>query len=78
MFGSIVSVIIVWAFAPRMPRRTAKGAQEQRKWEAFRNYLHDLTRFQDMETAQESFEKYLPYAIAFGRGEGSGCGVSRV
>jgi uncharacterized protein (TIGR04222 family) len=66
MLGSIVSVIIVWAFAPHMPQRTLTGAQEQRKWEAFRNYLKDLTRFQEMETAKESFEKYLPYAIAFG------------
>ncbi len=66
MFGSILSVLIVWAFGPRMPRRTSQGAQEARKWEAFRNYLEDLTRFQDMETAQEQFEKYLPYAVALG------------
>jgi len=66
LLGSIPSVIIVWVFAPRMPRRTARGAQEQRKWQAFENYLRDLTRFQDMEAAQETFEKYLPYAIAFG------------
>jgi uncharacterized protein (TIGR04222 family) len=66
VIGSIVSVLIIWLFAPRMPQRTTKGAQEQRKWEAFRNYLEDLTRFQDMDTAKESFEKYLPYAIAFG------------
>lgn len=66
MIGSIVSVIAMWVFAPHMPQRTARGAQEQRRWEAFRNYLRDLTRFQDMETARESFEKYLPYAIAFG------------
>jgi uncharacterized protein (TIGR04222 family) len=66
MLGSVASVIIVWVFAPHMPQRTASGAQEQRKWEAFRNYLKDLTRFQDMESAKESFEKYLPYAIAFG------------
>ena len=66
LFGSIISVIIVWCFAPFMPQRTASGAQEQRKWEAFRNYLHDLTRFQDMESAKDSFEKYLAYAIAFG------------
>ncbi|NLV72728.1 MAG: DUF2207 domain-containing protein [Actinobacteria bacterium] len=66
MVGSIVSVGIVWAFAFRMPQRTPKGAQEQRKWEAFRNYLRDLTRFQDMESAERSFEKYLPYAVAFG------------
>jgi uncharacterized protein (TIGR04222 family) len=66
LIGTVVSVIIVWAFAPHMPQRTAKGAQEQRKWQAFRNYLEDLTRFQEMESAQETFEKYLPYAIAFG------------
>ena len=66
LFGAIVSVIIVWCFAPFMPQRTATGAREQRKWEAFRNYLHDLTRFQDMESAKDSFEKYLAYAIAFG------------
>ena len=66
MAGSIISVIIVWAFAPHMPQRTAKGAQEQRKWQAFRNYLKDLARFQDMATAKENFEKYLPYAVAFG------------
>ncbi|OFW61170.1 MAG: hypothetical protein A2133_10675 [Actinobacteria bacterium RBG_16_64_13] len=66
LLGSIVSVVIVWVFAPHMPQRTAKGAQEQRKWEAFRNYLRDLTRFQDMASAKENFEKYLPYAVAFG------------
>jgi uncharacterized protein (TIGR04222 family) len=66
LLGSIVSVIIVWVFAPHMPQRTPKGAQEQKKWEAFRNYLHDLTRFQDMEAAKETFDKYLAYAIAFG------------
>ncbi len=64
--AAIISAIIVWAFASRMPQRTAKGAQEQKKWEAFRNYLQDLTRFTDMEAAKEKFEKYLPYAIAFG------------
>ena len=66
MLGSIAAVVVVWVFAPHMPQRTPSGAQEQRKWEAFRNYLKDLTRFQDMESAKESFEKYLPYAIAFG------------
>jgi hypothetical protein len=64
--GSVISTIIVWAFAGRMPQRTPKGAQEQKKWEAFRNYLEDLTRFTDMDTAKEKYEKYLPYAIAFG------------
>ena len=66
LLGSIVSVIVVWCFSPFMPQRTPAGAQEMRKWQAFRNYLHDLTRFQDMESAKDSFEKYLSYAVAFG------------
>lgn len=66
MLGSILAVIIVFVFGPHMPQRTAKGAAEQKKWEAFRNYLKDLTRFQEMETAKETYEKYLPYAVAFG------------
>lgn len=66
LLGSALAAIIVWAFAPFMPRRTARGAQEQRKWEAFRNYLEDLTRFQDVETARDRFDAYLPYAVALG------------
>jgi uncharacterized membrane protein len=66
LIGSIVATIIVWIFGPRMPQRTVKGAQERRKWEAFRNYLNDLTRFTDMEAAKEKFETTLPYAIALG------------
>jgi uncharacterized membrane protein YgcG len=64
--GSIISVLIVWGFSQYMPRRTPHGAQEQRRWEAFCNYLEDLTRFQDMESAQDKFELYLAYAVAFG------------
>jgi uncharacterized membrane protein YgcG len=66
VFGSIISVIIVWCFSPFMPQRTPAGSQEVRKWQAFENYLRDLTRFQDMQSAQDNFDKYLAYAIAFG------------
>ncbi|HZK49842.1 MAG TPA: hypothetical protein VFD74_09630, partial [Thermoleophilia bacterium] len=66
LVGGVVSGVIVLGFARSMPQRTSLGAQEQRKWEAFRNYLQDLTRYQDMATARETFDRYLPYAIAFG------------
>lgn len=66
LVGGVVSGLIVLGFARVMPQRTAAGAQETRKWEAFRNYLNDLTRYQDLATARETFEQYLPYAIAFG------------
>ncbi len=64
--GAVASVLAMRMFVRRMPQRTLAGAQEQRKWEAFRNYLRDLKRFQDLETARDSFERYLPYAVAFG------------
>ncbi len=64
--GGVISTIVMWVFAKYMPGRTRKGAQEQKKWEAFRNYLKDLTRFQDMEAAKEKYEVSLPYAIALG------------
>jgi len=64
--GAVVSGIVLMIFAPHMPGRTTKGAQEQKKWEAFRNYLKDLERFQDMEAAKDKYESYLPYAMALG------------
>ena len=64
--GSVLSVAVVYGFARVMPQRTRPGAEEQRRWEAFRNYLEDLAGFMDLPVAQETFERYLPYAIAFG------------
>ncbi len=49
-----------------MPAKTAKGAEEKAKWDAFRNYLKNIEEYQDMAQAGELFEKYLPYATAFG------------
>ncbi len=64
--GSVFAAAVVFGFARVMPQRTRAGAAEQRKWQAFRNYLEDLTEFQDLAVAQETFEAHLPYAIAFG------------
>lgn len=66
LVGSAFSAAIVLAFARVMPQRTPRGAQEQGRWEAFRNYLRDLGRYDDLATARETFERYLPYAVAFG------------
>ena len=66
LVGSVFSVVVMGGFVRYMPQRTKAGAEEQRKWEAFRNYLRDLNRFEDLPTARESFDRFLPYAIAFG------------
>jgi len=49
-----------------MPRKTEKGAEEAAKWKAFRTYLADIDRFENLIEKKEIFERYLPYAIAFG------------
>ncbi len=49
-----------------MPAKTRKGAEEAARWRAFQTYLRDLPRFQSVEEATGLFDKYLPYAVAFG------------
>jgi len=53
-----------------MPRKTQKGADEAAKWKAFLTYLKDINQYTDLEKATELFERYLPYAIAFGLEKG--------
>lgn len=59
------SAIIVMIFGYLMPRKTAKGAEERAKWWAFRNYLANIQKYGTGGKAQEIFEKYIPYAVAF-------------
>lgn len=49
-----------------MPAKTHKGAEEAARWRAFEAFMKDLPRFQNVEEATDLFDKYLPYAIAFG------------
>ena len=61
LFG--LGLIIISYF---MPKKTQKGADEAAKWKAFFTYLKDIEQYTDLEKATELFERYLPYAIAFG------------
>jgi uncharacterized membrane protein len=49
-----------------MPAKTRKGAEEAAKWNAFQEYLRNLEKYTNVEAATETFDKYLPYAVAFG------------
>ena len=49
-----------------MPRKTLAGAQAAARWQAFKTYLQDLTRYSDVEKQKEIWDQWLPYAIAFG------------
>ncbi len=49
-----------------MVRKTLKGAEAAAKWKAFKRYLEDIEKRVDLKESQEIFERYLPYAVAFG------------
>ncbi|MBI1800331.1 MAG: DUF2207 domain-containing protein, partial [Chloroflexi bacterium] len=49
-----------------MPARTQAGAEAAAKWLAFKRYLQDIEKYTKLEAATGIFDKYLPYAIAFG------------
>ncbi len=55
---------LLW-LAPHMPRRTRAGALAAQRWAAFRRYLAGLATGRDA-AGREEFERYLPYAVAFG------------
>lgn len=58
-----IALIVV---SPFMPRKTRKGSEEAARWRAFKRYLQNIEKQVSLETAKDIFERYLPYAIAFG------------
>jgi hypothetical protein len=62
-----LGVIVV---SPFMPKRTPKGAAAVAGWRAFRRYLAHIDRYTQVNQATDQFERYLPYAIAFGLEQG--------
>ncbi|MEZ4657553.1 MAG: DUF2207 domain-containing protein [Caldilineaceae bacterium] len=49
-----------------MPRKTDGGSETAAKWRAFRTYLRNIDRYSDVESQKEIWDRWLPYAIAFG------------
>ncbi len=64
--GSVAAGVILIVFGRFMPVYTHKGALERSRWQAFRAFLEDLGRFEGVERADQLYQEYLPYAIAFG------------
>ncbi len=62
----VVTAVALFIAARHMPRKTAKGSEEAIKWLAFKTYLQNIERYEDLAIAGNIFEKYLPYATAFG------------
>ncbi len=64
--GPGIFAIGLFFLARFMPRKTAVGAEAATRWKAFRTYLTQIDKYTDLERATELFDRYLPYAIAFG------------
>ncbi len=61
-----VSAVGLVVLARYMPRKSPKGAEEAAKWLAFKRYMQNIEKYTQVAEAKEIFDKYLPYAIAFG------------
>jgi hypothetical protein len=63
--ATVVAGLLMW-LGQHMPAKTRKGAEGAALSRAFRNYLANLEKYAKPEEVKDQFEKYLPYAIAFG------------
>jgi uncharacterized membrane protein len=66
--ATVLSAIILMAFAAIMPARTTEGARAREATLGFKEFLSRVEedRFKRMITSPDLFEKYLPFAMAFG------------
>jgi uncharacterized membrane protein len=69
--AAVVSAIIVFVFAQIMPARTVDGARAREATLGFKEFLGrvESERYRQMITSPQMFERYLPFAMAFGVGE---------
>jgi uncharacterized membrane protein YgcG len=64
--GLVLTGLALLMASSAMPSKTPKGALEAAKWNAFREYMTNLQKYQAVEEASDRFSQYLPYAVAFG------------
>lgn len=66
--GTVASAVVLFIFGMVMPARTEAGARTREAVLGFREFLSrvESDRYRRMVTSPEMFERYLPYAMAFG------------
>jgi len=62
----LVFMFLAGRLSRAMPAKTLAGAESAAKWRAFRAYLDDIDNRLDLAESKAIFDKYLPYAVAFG------------
>jgi uncharacterized membrane protein len=63
--------VVVLVFSQIMPARTVPGARAREATLGFKEFLSrvESERYKKMITSPEMFERYLPFAMAFGVGD---------
>ncbi len=64
--GLGLTAIIFLVLARHMPRATRAGAEMKMRALAFKRYLQNIEKYTNLKEATDQFDKYLPFAIAFG------------
>jgi len=66
--AGVSSAVILIVFSQLMPARTVAGARAREAALGFKEFLErvETERYRTMITSPEMFEKYLPFAMAFG------------
>lgn len=62
--GIIISFCLL-RISRSMPQKTFAGAEASAKWTAFRQYLKDIEKYENLDEARCLFDRYLAYAVAF-------------
>lgn len=65
-FALAISGLMMLMIGQHMPRKSQKGAEEAAKWRAFKEYLENIEKYADLSHVAKDFDRYLPYAVAFG------------
>ncbi len=65
-----ISIFVIVLLSRVLPRKTVAGAEAAAKWRSFEKYLSDIEKYDKLSESQQIFDKYLPYAVAFGLEEG--------
>ncbi len=64
--AAVILGAVLMLVSNAMPRKSDVGAETAAKWRAFRKYLEDIEKYEKLDEARDIFDRYLPYAVAFG------------
>lgn len=66
LIPSVVGCLLAAGLGSAIRPLTDVGVRQAAEWQSFAHYLRDMTRGRQAPAGPDAFERYLPYAAAFG------------